>query len=70
MLPIVIDNWAAWSSGVETEEQWKRFFGAGANIVDDRHAGKANVEFLTAMQRRRGSSLARACIGRFPRLKP
>lgn len=56
----IIDNWAAWSSDLETEEEWDLFFGSQAKIADEQHAKKADVEFLPAMQRRRLSSLARA----------
>ena len=53
----IIDNWAAWSSDLETEEEWDLFFGSQAKIADEQHAKKADVEFLPAMQRRHQSDL-------------
>lgn len=57
-----IENWSAWTSGIETPEQWASFFTNNESLPSSKDVEKADVSFLPAMQRRRLSPLARAAF--------
>ena len=56
-----VERWAAWTSGVESAEEWRAFLAQPQESPNSASVAMADVsEFLTGMQRRRLSPLARA----------
>lgn len=59
MPTFTIEKFSAWTSGLESPEQWREFF---SNKYFEPTDSNADVSFLPAMQRRRLSPLARAAF--------
>ncbi len=56
---VVIDSWAAWAPGLETNDDW---LGWSQGLLQPAHAGKPDVSFFPAMYRRRLSSLGKMAV--------